>query len=528
MMPALSPVIEAGSDQGRDGEGAAGTLLRLAASARFFSSLGGSLYAEVSVDDRHETYAVKSQGFCDWLIERYRGERRDLPSPAAVARVVRAIEGRARLDGETPMVHVRVGRVRDSGGDLSEFYLDLGGSSGQAVKIRARDWSVVDRPPVHFWRPAGLLPLPAPSRDGSIELLRRYVNLGEADFRLLIGWMAAALFPEGPYPILVVHGEQGSAKSTLAKVVRLLIDPQASPVLAAPRSTRDLMVTAANGWLMVYDNISTIPGWLSDSLCRVATGGGFAARALFSDDERKVIHAERPIILNGIDEFVRRDDLADRSVFLHLPAIADAERRVESEFWRSFRSEYPAILGGLMSAVADGLHELSSMRLTELPRMADFACLGEAVGRGLGWPEGTFVSAYKENRHAASLSSLEDSALATALLAKAKWRGLKDWTMCASDMMKALAILVRPSVKASGWPKTPRLFADELRRLAPQLRTRGIFVTFKRTAENRLITINTDERFDRPEKARPADPGSEHQGEVPMRRRYVRARSALM
>ena len=165
-----------------------------------------------------------------------------------------------------------------------------------------------------------------------------------------------------------------------------------------------------------------------------------------------------------------RDDLADRSVFLHLPAIADAERRVESEFWRSFRAEYPAILGGLLSAVADGLHELSSIRLPELPRMADFACLGEAVGRGLGWPEGTFVSAYKENRHAASLISLEDSALATALLAKAKWRRLKDWTLCASDMMKALAILVRPSVRASGWPKTPREFADELRRLAPQLR----------------------------------------------------------
>ena len=277
MTSASSPVNQASGDNEGDGAGAAGTLLRLAASARYFRSPDGRLHVEVPVEDRHETYGLKSLEFCDWLIERYRGERRDLPSPAAVARVVRVIEGRARSDGETPMVHVRVGRVRDSGGDPSEFYLDLGGSSGQAVKIRPRDWSVVDRPPVHFWRPAGLLPLPAPSRDGSIELLRRYVNLGEVDFGLLIGWMAAALLPEGPYPILVVHGEQGSAKSTLAKVVRLLIDPQASPVLAAPCSTRDLMVTAANGWLMVYDNISTMPGWLSDSLCRVASGGGFAA-----------------------------------------------------------------------------------------------------------------------------------------------------------------------------------------------------------------------------------------------------------
>ena len=194
------------------------------------------------------------------------------------------LSGRLRLgrrfDGGTPVVHVRVGR--DGDGGEPDFYLDLGGSSGQAVKISAREWLVVDRPPVHFERPGGLLPLPIPTRDGSIERLRRYVNLSEADFRLLIGWMAAALLPDGPYPLLAVHGEQGSAKSTLAKVVRLLIDPQASPVLAEPYSTRDLMVTAANGWLMVYDNISAIPTWLSDGLCRLATGGGFAGRgALF-------------------------------------------------------------------------------------------------------------------------------------------------------------------------------------------------------------------------------------------------------
>ena len=113
--------------------------------------------------------------------------------------------------------------------------------------------------------------------------------------------------------------------------------------------------------------------------------------ALFSDDERHVIHAQRPVILNGIDEFVQRDDLADRCVFLHLPPIDAASRRAEAEFWRAFRAERPAILGGLLNAVVGGLRELPSVRLTELPRMADFACLGEAVGRGLGWPEGTFL-----------------------------------------------------------------------------------------------------------------------------------------
>ena len=81
------------------------------------------------------------------------------------------------------------------------------------------------------------------------------------------------------------------------------------------------MVTAMNGWLLAYDNVSALPGWLSDSICRLASGGGFATRALFSDQERNVMYAQRPIILNGIDDFVRKGDLADRSVFLHLPPI---------------------------------------------------------------------------------------------------------------------------------------------------------------------------------------------------------------
>jgi len=129
--------------------------------------------------------------------------------------------------------------------------------------------------------------------------------------------------------------------------------------------------------------------------------------------------------------------------------------------------------------------------------MADFACLGEAVGRGLGWPEGTFLSAYSDNRQAATVTSLEDSVVAAALLNLAAWDGLENWTLCASEMLRQLAADVDPRVRASvRWPKTTRSFADELRRIAPQLRTRGISVTFTRTAENRLITINADKDFD--------------------------------
>ena len=365
------------------------------------------------------------------------------------------------------------------------------------MKVNAGGWLVVDQAPVHFWRPGGMLPLPAPSRGGSIERLRPYVNLAERDFRLLVAWMAAALMPEGPYPILAVHGEQGSAKSTLAKVVRLLVDPQAAPVLALPRSTRDLMATAFCGWLLVYDNISVLPNWLSDGLCLLATGGGFAGRALHSNDERSVIHAERAVILNGIDEFVRREDLADRCVFLELLAISASSRRAQVEFWQSFRADQAAILGGLLDGIVGGLRALESVSFSNLPRMADFARFGEAVGRGLGWGEGTFLSVYAENRREAASASLEESPLAEFLLETKTFGGLRDFTRSPTDLLAELSLSATRAVRASArWPKTPRAFTNELRRIAPQLRMHGVSITFSRTRESRLITINANASVD--------------------------------
>ena len=144
--------------------------------------------------------------------------------------------------------------------------------------------------------------------------------MSDRHFRLLVAWMAAALRPVGPYPILALYGEQAAAKSTLAKVIRLLIDPQAAPLLTIPRGTRDLMVTGHNGWLLAYDNISVINDRFptGSAWCRPA---GRSRARLFSNDERSVIHVQRPVILSGIEEFVRRGDLSDRSVYLDLPPI---------------------------------------------------------------------------------------------------------------------------------------------------------------------------------------------------------------
>jgi hypothetical protein len=490
-----SNVTEVNNNQ-LERSGEVGELLRVAGCALFFRSGEGRFHARLAIGERLEVLGLRSATFRDWLVGEYVREHRKLPSQRNVVRVLQALEGKARFEADAPQVFVRVGSdPRDEG---ITGYLDLGDSRGHTIKFGALGWSIVERSSVHFKRPQGLLPLPMPSRDGSIELVRPFVNLSDSDFRLLIGWMAAAIRPVGPYPILIIHGEQGSAKSTLVKVIRELIDPQAAALLAEPRSTRDLMVAAVNGWLLAFDNVSVLPGWLSDSLCRLASGGGFASRALFSNDERSVLHAQRPVILNGIDEFVSKGDLADRGVFLQLPPITPDARREEAEFWTAFRELQPRILGGLLDAVVGGLRELPSVRPAALPRMADFARFGEAIGQAMGWPAGTFLSAYAENRRDATISTLDDSVFGTFLLERiAFWQSGQTKTASPSEWLKKFnESKEHKATKSARWPKTPSSLGNELRRLAPTLRDRGVAVSFGKNRNSRLITITREHGFD--------------------------------
>ncbi len=483
----------------RERQSSVRVLTELASGARLFRSADGRACAQVPVGDRLEVYGLGSAGFRDWLIDEYMNGQAEPPPSRAIRRVVGMLEARARFTTGMPDVFVRVGQNQnsdsdsdgdgDANGDDAAYFLDLGDSSGRAVAIEHRGWSVVDRPGVHFRRPAGLLGLPVPARDGSISLLRSYVNLTEPDFRLMVAWLTAALRPIGPYPVLVLNGEQSSGKSTLAKILRLLIDPHACPVLALPSSTENLMATALNGWLLVYENISTIPGWLSDCICQLAFGGGFAGRTRFTNDERSDIYAQRPVILAGIDDFVLRGDLRDRSVFLHLPEISEKRRQTERAFWPAFRADHPRILGGVLDAIVGGLRELPSVNLAELPRMADFAEWGEAVSRGLGWGANTFLSTYKDNRKEATRILLEDSPVATVMIALAQ-KGIQ-WSGKPRALYEAVMNLMGHAL-GPRWPKTISQFGSELRRIAPQLRLHGIHISFERRGPDRVVILKAE------------------------------------
>ncbi len=302
----------------------ADTLVHLASAATLSHTGDQVAYASVRVGEHRETYAVRSQGFRDWLVRRFYAETTKAPNGQALQNAMAVLEAQARIAGAEQPVYLRVGEHDE------KIYLDLGTSDWCVVEIAPFGWHVLVDAPVLFRRSRGTLSLPVPTRGGSIEELRTFVNVqNERDMRLLLAVIHAALHPRGPYPVLILQGEQGAAKSTTARVVKALVDPSKAPLRSKPRDESDLLIGATHAHVLAFDNLSELPPWLSDSFCRLASGGGLSKRQLYTDGEEFLLEAQRPLILNGIEDLAVRDDLRDRAVVLNLPSITDDARRDE-------------------------------------------------------------------------------------------------------------------------------------------------------------------------------------------------------
>jgi hypothetical protein len=454
-------------------------LLELAEVAELFHTSDETAFADIDVNGHRATVAVRSQRFKRILTRLYFEETGGAPNSEALNAALLAIEARAMFDGPERAVHVRVG------GADGKYYLDLGDDTWRAIEIDTTGWRVIERPPVRFRRAAGALPLPVPVAGGSIMDLRPLLNVSDDDFALVVAELLACLRPTGPYPVLVLSGEQGSAKSTLAGTLRSLIDPNKAPLRSLPHGDRDLFIAANNSHIQAYDNVSFLSVAMSDAICRIATGGGFATRQLYSDSDETLFDVTRPMILNGIEDFVTRPDLADRALFLTPEPIAEKDRRPEGEIRAACDAARPGILGALLDAMVVGLRRLPNIKLAKLPRMADFALWATACEPAYA-VEGAFACAYDANLSGAIELMLETNPIAAAVRTFAVQ---KVWEGTATELLTALTTCAGYHGQTKTWPKTPNILSGRLRRIAPALRTVGIHVTFGREAASRGIRI---------------------------------------
>lgn len=468
-------------------------LVILANSGDFFHDSHRVAYVSFSVDGNTETMPVRSSDFRLYLQRQYYRTLQKVANSQALSDALGVLEARALFDG--PMMPVFI-RVAEQGGKV---YLDLVDPSWRVVEIiPGGGWALKKDSPVKFIRRPGMLPLPEPQPGGSIDELRPFLNLpegetGDTAWRLLVSWLVMAFRPTGPYAILSLHGPQGCCKTTLARMLRALIDPNSSPLRAEPKEVRDLLIWARNSWTLGLDNLTKLPQWLSDGLCRLATGGGFATRTLYTDGDESIFEAMRPVILTAINTVGTSHDLSDRQILVELKPMEDTERREELEIWRSFEAAWPRILGALLDGVSTALFRQEFLKLSRLPRMADFAKFATAAEEAWGWDDGSFVAAYDANRAGIVQASIDSDLVASTLCQFMERRN--EWEGTASDLLDELKALLPEDVlklkigKTYAFPQLANVLTRRLRKAEVFLKQRGITIAKGRDALERNILI---------------------------------------
>jgi hypothetical protein len=252
-----------------------------------------------------KTYRLDSKLFSEWLGYAYFTATRTAVSDQALRAARNVLTGIATHEGEERQAFLRAARVGD------RYYLDLGSDDWSVIEIQATGWRHLPRSPGHLLAVRnGPAPAAARPRRGSA------ISSGSMPTSppRPASWSWRGCWrPGGPRrlsPSWSWSGSQGTAKSSTQAKIRQCLDPNAVDLRSAPKSVEDLFVSAGVNWLASFNNLSRLSSSTQDALCNLATGGGFAARTLFTNGDETLIEAKRPVILNGIVPTVTAQDLS--------------------------------------------------------------------------------------------------------------------------------------------------------------------------------------------------------------------------
>jgi hypothetical protein len=444
---------------------------------------------------RHEAWAtlpngwnhpVQSGEFRHWLIGecvRQGGGNKK----ARIDALVEMYSATALYESAEHQLYLRTAPAADGG-----VYIDLADKAGKAIHVCLGGWRIIPRAPVKFYRPTNMKALPLPLReDPDASLLQLLLNLpNESEFRLLLTAISFALLPGKAYPIIVFEGQAGAAKTSAARIVRNVLDPNEVPVAGMPRG-QDLVSCAKNNAVIVLDNLSVLPAAVQDDLCRLATGGGMGGRRLYTNDGDASFNASRPVILTGINNLATRGDLADRSLPFHLAEVVT--RKTDAEIQQGFAYAHPRVLAGLLDIIVAGLSRLEEVQRAKPPlqRMADFTLWGYAVAPAIGWTEDDFRLAYRATRREASQTVIDSDPVAAGIVAliHGPERKGKPWSGLLTKLWKQLADAAGDAARAPGFPRSPEALGWALKRVIPVLGDRGIRVTKERRRAGISVTI---------------------------------------
>ncbi len=404
--------------------------------------------------------------------------------------VITTLEGIASTSGEKKEVFNRVAYVD------GVIYYDIGDDK-RVIEITKDGWTIKTTCPVLFRRYQHQVVQDLPEEGGDLKNICNYLNVSsDAHKILLTTYLPVALFPEIARQLLLMHGPQGSGKSTALGLIRSLIDPSVIPLLTPPTNNLDISRDANHNYCFYLDNVSGIDQKLSDAMCRLVTGSALTKRELYSDDEDVIYKLKRAVGLNGVAQFANNPDLLDRCLIVQLERIGEQSRRLDNDLLSQFREEKPKLLGALYSVVSGILASLSEIEKLHLPlpRMADYYLHAATAAHVVGYGVEGFVKAYEQNVNEQNQESINASTVGILLLDFMSLRGDK-WEGSSSTLYTALSSLAEGNSTLSKYPRSPAWIWRKIQEIKPTLESIGILAEKDDSVRPRRIILTTTEKF---------------------------------
>jgi hypothetical protein len=457
----------------------------------FFSTEDEKFYVSLLNDDGNlETLALGSRNARDRFANLFFEKEGTTIGGQDVQDAINVVSVKARQDKQDVFV-----RMAQKDGNI---YLDLANDDFDVIEITPGGYfkKKTKDIPVRFARPKGAKPLPVPTGKPDFSRLKKYVNVKDEDFVLMAGWLVTCFRTDIPLPLLSVGGEQGTGKTGLCKILKKVIDPRYALLTSTPKDERDLVISASNQWIVAFDNMSSIPSWLSDALCRLATGAGYSTRQLHTDAEEAIFNVRRMVLVNGIGDLATRNDLLRRAVQVELDVIPDENRIEELVLEKDFHADLPEILLGLIEVVAAGLKNFKDVSQDFVSTMPDFERWAVACETALGFEPGAFRQRYAGNIENAQAIALDNSIVGTAIRELMADHGPTSWEGQLKILHEELFRTVNESQQRE-FPKRPQDLRGELTRLKPVMRTFGIEIDpDKEKSGRRYVVITKNGKYD--------------------------------
>lgn len=457
-----------------------------------YNASDGRIYVEIKIGKHNELIATDSEVFKHWLIYLFEHTSQgQMLSKADISTVISSIDSLGYFKGKKVNVYLRIAEVND------KVYVDLCNDKRQVLEIDAAGFRVLSESPVLFKRTQDMEELPIPILNKNLDYLKlgNYLNVRTLDdLNMIVSFILASFRPSIPKPILNLTGEAGTGKSMNTRLIRSFIDPaKQKDLLKKEIDSNELPVAANSQYLLAFDNLSGISKEGSDLLCVVSTGGAMTKKKLYTDTDEIIIDMKKTVILNGIDDISKRQDLVSRTVFIETPKLDSSKKKTESAIWKEFNNEFPYILGSLVNAVSVGLKNKGKDK-TAYARMQDYGRYVSECSEALGWEEGYWQKIYPKNQGQGIEQSINSDPFASSLvdmMERLKQDDVFNWTGTSSELLDTLSNDLPPEETTynKAWPKYNQV-KSRLRRIAPLLDNRGIDWEDKRENSKRLIFIS--------------------------------------